>query len=553
MWQGLRLIRAVQIFWVLMRFGLDDTLFLLPFLHRLHPLHRMLPWNWFKRHEPPLGIRLRLAFEALGPVYIKFGQALATRRDLLPLDIADELAKLQDRVPPFPGAQARLIVEAAYGFPLERVFADFDEQPLGSASIAQVHPARLRNGLEVVVKVLRPGVERQVRRDLRLMYLGAWLVERLIPDGHRLRAREVIADYDHTITAELDLVQEAANASQTRRNFRNRPILYVPEVHWDLTRRNVLVMERIYGVPINDLQTLRARGVNMRYLAEMGVEIFFTQVFKHNFFHADMHAGNIFVSTENPDKPGYIAVDFGICGSLSRQDQQYIAHSIYAFFNGDYRRVAELHVASGWVGAGTRVDELEAVIRSLCEPILYRSFKDIHFSQILLRLFDMARRFDIEVQPQLVLLQKTLMQIEGLGRELYPELDLWNTAQPFMERWMHEQLGLRGVFNRLRDNLPELVESLPALPVNLDKALRRISDDQTSSDSLDGKLDRLEKHLRRGRRDSSAIVGVGLLICATLITTQAQPQTLVLGQEPVLITWVLSLLGGVFLLRSWRN
>lgn len=544
--------RAVRILWVLARHGLDEALFLIPYTAPLRPLRLLMPWAWLPRSRP-IGVRLRLAFEELGPVFIKFGQALATRRDVLPLHIADELAKLQDRVPPFSGIEAKRMIEAAYGAPVQKIFAQFDVNPMSAASVAQVHAARLKDGQEVVVKVLRPNVGVIVRRDLRLMYLGAWLIERLVPDGHRLRPVEVIADYDKTITAELDLVREAANASQTRRNFARNPILYVPRVHWELTRRNVMVMERIYGIPISDVPALKARGVNMKVLAERGVEIFFTQVFHHNFFHADMHAGNIFVNAQNPEKPSYLAVDFGICGSLAREDQQHIAHSIYAFFNGDYRRVAEVQLESGWVAPDTRLDELEAVIRALCEPILFRPFKDIHLDQLLLRLFDMARQFDMQVQPQLVLLQKTLVQIEGLGRELYPELDLWSTAKPFMERWMHRQLGLRGIAARLQENLPGLVETLPTLPVTLDRSLRALEQSRKEFEQINRELMRLQSRLGRARRRTMFVISGFALLSGAIVTNLYPGTWAYLANQLSLGAGLAGLLGVVLIVLGLRK
>jgi ubiquinone biosynthesis protein len=541
----LRILQATR---VVLRYRLDDTLFHLPPLQPFGWVRYGLPWHW-RREERPLGMRLRLALEELGPVAIKLGQALATRRDLLPLEVADELARLQDRVPPFPGTLARRILEETYGAPLERVFAEFSETPLAAASIAQVHAARLKDGREVVVKLLRPGIEQRIRQDLRVMYLLSAFIERYVPDGRRLRAREVIEDYEKTILDELDLVREGANAAQTRRNFEDRPILYVPLVHWQWTRRHVLVMERIHGIPINDIAALKARGVNFRFLAERGVEIFFTQVFRHNFFHADMHAGNIFVDTRDPARPGYIAVDFGIVGSLGSDDQRYIAHNIYAFFNGDYRRVAELHVASGWVRPDTRVEDLESVIRSLCEPILFRPFKDIHIDQLLLRLFEIARRFNMEVQPQLVLLQKTLVQIEGLGRQLYPDLDLWTTAKPFMERWMHEQLGVRGIYQQFKANLPDLAQRLPMLPLTLDHALQAITELPARQQALTQQLQRLENQRTRQRGGGWMLMGGMLLLMAGGLAGMVLGQSAAIGQN----AWpIAAILGGCGLFSLWR-
>ncbi|HEV2213570.1 MAG TPA: ubiquinone biosynthesis regulatory protein kinase UbiB, partial [Gammaproteobacteria bacterium] len=432
--------RLLRINFVLVRHGLDEIVLATHLFRPVRFLVYLSPFYWFRRRSISRGERIRRALEDLGPIFVKFGQTLSTRRDLLPLDIADELAKLQDRVPPFPGVQARRRVEEVLGGSVQELFKEFDEAPLASASIAQVHAATLHDGREVVVKVLRPGVEDLIRRDLDVLHLIAGLAEDYWSDGKRLRPREVVAEYEKTVLDELDLIREAANAAQLKRNFEGSALLYVPEVHWPLTRREVMVMERIRGVPIRDLATLRARGTDFKRLAENGVEIFFTQVFKHNFFHADMHPGNIFVDVTDPAHPRYMAVDFGIIGTLSPRDQHYLAENFLAFFNRDYRRVAELHVESGWVPAATREDEFETAIRTVCEPIFNKPLKDISFAQLLLRLFQTARRFNMEVQPQLMLLQKTLFNIEGLGRDLYPELDLWQTAKPFLEGWTRERM-----------------------------------------------------------------------------------------------------------------
>ena len=468
-----QLLRLLHINRVLVRHGLDDIVLATHLFRPVGFLRHLLPWNWMPRQRPDLsrGARIRLALEDLGPIFVKFGQMLSTRRDLLPDDIALELAKLQDQVPPFPGQQSRAIVEKAYGQPLEAVFGEFGFEPLASASIAQVHTARLHNGREVVVKVVRPGIEKTIRRDVELLYIIAGLAQRYWKEGRRLRPLEVVAEYEKTIFDELDLVREAANASQLRHNFKDSPILYVPEVFWPETRRNVLVMERVYGIPVGDIAELRRRGVDLKKLSERGVEIFFTQVFRDSFFHADMHPGNIFVNAGNPDDPRYIAVDFGIIGTLNPTDQHYLAENFLAFFHRDYRRVAELHIESGWVPAETRVDEFESAIRTVSEPIFDRPLKDISFGGFLLTLFQTARRFNMEVQPQLVLLQKTLLNIEGLGRQLYPDLDLWNTAQPFLERWMRERMSPKTMLG----NLHSQFEQLPHLANMTRDLLERMS------------------------------------------------------------------------------
>jgi ubiquinone biosynthesis protein len=409
-------------------------------------------------------VRLRLALEALGPIFIKFGQMLSTRRDLLPPDIAEELAKLQDKVPPFPGEVAKAIVEHELKKSVSELFASFDIEPLASASIAQVHAATLKDGKEVVVKVVRPDIEPIILQDIELMFMLARLLAKIHPDGRRLRPVEVVEEYRHTIIDELDLQREAANTSQLRRSFLDSGVLYVPEVFWDYTRRNVFVMERIYGIPVTDVDALRAQNTNMKLLAERGVEIFFTQVFRDSFFHADMHPGNIFVSREHPENPTYIGIDCAIIGSLSESDLYYLARNLLAIFQRDYRLVAELHVECGWVPPQTRVHDFEAAIRSVCEPVFEKPLGEISFGQLLVYLFSTARRFDMQVQPSLVLLQKTLLNIEGLGRQLYPELDLWQTAQPFLEQWLRERYSPKSFVKLMKKYAPGWLEQLPHLP-----------------------------------------------------------------------------------------
>jgi ubiquinone biosynthesis protein len=415
----------------------------------------------------PLGERIRLALEELGPIFVKFGQAISTRRDLLPRDIADELAKLQDMVPPFPAEQAIQIINGAYGRPVDEVFKRFDVEPFAAASIAQIHTAQLQSGAEVIVKLLRPGVQQQIECDLDVLKMIAGLAARYWVHGKRLHPREIVAEYEQTIIDELDLMREAANAAQLKRNFSGSDMLYVPDIYWDYCRPEVLVQERIYGIPISDMDALRAAGTNIKVLAENGVEIFFTQVFRHNFFHADMHPGNIFVIVTDPDKPKYAAVDFGIVGTLNPEDQKYLAHNFLAFFDRDYHRIAKLHIDSGWVPEGTRIDQLETAVRTVCEPIFNKPLAEISFAQVLIRLFRVAQRFNVEIQPQLILLHKTLFNIEGLGRELYPQLDLWKTAYPVLKKWMNEQVGPRAILDDLRENLPLLREALRELPVIL--------------------------------------------------------------------------------------
>lgn len=462
--------RLLFIVFTVYRFGLDE-LALSNFRQRWVKLGvRVITAG--RRLEAPRGQRLRLALEQLGPIFVKFGQVLSTRRDLIPADIADELAQLQDNVPPFPAAQARQLIEKAFGRTIEAMFASFEAEPVASASIAQVHFATLNDGREVAVKVLRPNMLSVIDDDISLMRTLALWIERLSADGKRLKPREVVAEFDNYLHDELDLVREAANAAQLRRNMEGLGLVMVPEMHWDLCTQTVIVMERMHGVPISQIQRLRDAGVDIPKLARDGVTIFFTQVFRDGFFHADMHPGNIQVSTAPATFGRYIALDFGIVGTLTEFDKEYLAQNFIAFFRRDYKRVAELHIESGWVPAGTRVDELEGAIRAVCEPHFDRPLKDISLGQVLLRLFQTSRRFNVEIQPQLVLLQKTLLNVEGLGRQLDPELDLWATAKPFLERWMNDQVGWRGLVTRLKNEAPRYVQLLPELPRLLHQALQ---------------------------------------------------------------------------------
>jgi ubiquinone biosynthesis protein len=474
------LLRVLRIQRVLVKYGLDEVI---TATHLLRPL-RFLYVFFPKRRDSnaPLGERMRLALEELGPIFVKFGQAVSTRRDLLPRDIADELAKLQDEVPPFPSDQAVRIIEDAYGKSVDEVFERFDREPLAAASIAQVHTAKIANGAEVIVKILRPGVEEQIEQDLAVLRWVAHLAAKYWEHGKRLRPLEVVSEYERTVIDELDLMREAANTAQLRRNFQGSDLLVVPDIYWDYCRPEVLVQERIYGTPISDMDTLRAAGTNIKALAENGVEIFFTQVFRHNFFHADMHPGNIFVITTDPDKPKYAAVDFGIVGTLSPEDQRYLAENFLAFFDRDYHRIAKLHIDSGWVPEGTRIDQLETAVRTVCEPIFNKPLSEISFAQVLMRLFRVARRFNVEIQPQMILLHKTLFNIEGLGRELYPELDLWKTAHPVLKKWMEDRVGPAAFISDLRENLPELREAMRELP----DAIRHLAA-QAKNDNINGR------------------------------------------------------------------
>ena len=502
-------------------------------------------------HKLPAGERLRLALEELGPVFVKFGQALSTRPDILPPEVAQELSKLQDRVPPFPGAEARAIVEKALGKPVGEIFAEFDEVPLAAASVAQVHTARLKPqgpndpGIEVVVKVLRPGVEALVERDIALLRALAEFAERWHPSGKRLRPRAVVAEYEKVIFDELDLMREGANCAQLRRNWLGSELIYHPLVFWDYTRPDVLVLERIHGVSIRELDLLRQQGANFQVLAERGVEIFFKQVFRDNFFHADMHPGNIFVDMSDPRKPSYLAVDFGIVGSLTQADQRYLAENFLAFFNRDYKKVAELHVESGWIPKGTRVEDFESAIRTVCEPIFGKPIKDISFGFFLLRLFQIARRFNYQVQPQLVLLQKTLLTIEGLGRQLYPDLDLWKTAKPIMEEWMWNRIGPSAQLARLRSQAPALADSLPELA---QRALKVLAAGPNQNGLTAENVEQLRGEIRgANRRTLFAAAGAASWVVAALLyglTAHSPPPTGVLAICAVLA------LGGAW---CWRK
>lgn len=542
-----QLLRLVHINRVLTRHGLDELVLSIHLFRPLKFLYIFAPWTWFRTLDPSRGARIRMALEDLGPIFVKFGQILSTRRDLLPDDIANELTKLQDRVPPFPNELAQSEIENAYGKPVTELFAEFEEAPLASASIAQVHAATLHDGRKVIVKVLRPGIKKTIRRDIDLLYYLAGLAERYWADGRRLRPVDVVAEYEHTILDELDLMREAANASQLRRNFAGSDMLYVPEVDWPLSRRNVMVMERIKGIPISDIAALRGAGIDLKALSERGVEIFFTQVFRHNFFHADMHPGNIFVGKDGK----YIAVDFGIMGTLGPADQRYLAENFLAFFNRDYLRVAELHVESGWVPRDTRVDEFESAIRSVCEPIFERPLKDISFGHLLLRLFQTARRFNMEVQPQLVLLQKTLLNIEGLGRQLYPDLDLWTTAKPFMERWMAEHVGVRGLLKSLRQNAPLMAEKLPEIPLLVHEVLHKARDGKLELDNSVKELKKLRKTLERNHKRNFALITGSTLVLSAAVLLGLDGRTPSFIYHIPTMSWILGGLGAIILIAAW--
>ncbi|HVS78641.1 MAG TPA: ubiquinone biosynthesis regulatory protein kinase UbiB [Steroidobacteraceae bacterium] len=512
------LARLLQIQRVLLKYGLHDFVRATHLYAPLRFLFYLSPDTWLNPHRTASpAVRLRLALEELGPIFVKFGQAVSTRRDLLPKDVADELAKLQDRVPPFPGTLARAIIERAYGQPVSQAFSEFEETPLAAASIAQVHAARLPDGKEVVVKVLRPDMRELIARDLDVLYALAELAQTYWREGRRLRPQEIVAEYEKTILDELDLMREAANASQLKRNFAGSDLLYVPEVYWDYCRLDVMVMERIRGIPISDMERLRAAGTDIKRLAENGVRIFFTQVFRHNFFHADMHPGNIFVMVDDPLRPRYAAVDFGIVGTLDPRDQHYLAENFLAVFDRDYRRVAQLHVESGWVPPTTRIDEMESAVRTVCEPIFDRPLEAISFGNILLRLFEISRRFNMELQPQLILLQKTLLNVEGLGRELYPQLDIWHTATPILREWMRERMSMRQAFRSLRIQMPELIEAARVLPTVVKGALHRAQGGMIRMRVETPEVAALRAEIRRANRRRDAFTVGSAVLLAGLV------------------------------------
>ncbi|MCH8106093.1 MAG: ubiquinone biosynthesis regulatory protein kinase UbiB [Proteobacteria bacterium] len=551
------LFRLIVINFTLARFGLDQIILSIHFFRPLRLLGLINPFNWFRSSRLSQGERLRLCIESLGPIFIKFGQLLATRRDLLPDDIVDELEKLLDQVPPFPLIQARAIVEQQLGMPIDQAFASFDDDVMASASIAQVYRAQLNSGEDVVVKIVRPNIEQLIRQDIEVLNLLAGMADRYWDEAKRVKPLQIVREFEKTLFNELDLVREAANANELRRHFEDSNDLYVPKVYWDYCRSRVMVIERIDGIPVSDIEQLKAHNIDLEVLSRKGVEVFFTQVFINNYFHADMHPGNIFVSRENPEDPKYIAIDFGIMGSLSTQDQRYLAENFVAFFNRDYRRVAELHVDSGWVDRDTRIDEFEAAIRTVCEPMFQRPLAEISFGQLLLRLFQTARTFNMEIQPQLLLLEKTFLHIEGLGRHLYPQLDLWDTAKPFLERWLSDQLGIRALIKGLKRNLPYIAENLPDLPQLAFKTLQKIANDELRIEWESKEVESLRQEMRQAnQRSIRAIVGTGFVISASIIAALDGLAPVMVGSGQFLmplVSWVLLIPGLYLLLRSWRE
>ena len=546
--------RLIQINHVLSRHRLDDIIQTTHLIRPLRYLSYLSPYRLTHSNKVPRGERLRLALEELGPIFVKFGQLLSTRRDLLPDDIADSLAKLQDQVAPFSNAQALSLIKEAYGEEnISHFFSRIDEDPLASASIAQVHAGQLIDGSEVILKLVRPNIENTIKHDVGLLYTIAGLAERFWSEGKRLRPTAVVAELEKNLLDELDMLREASSASQLKRNFEDTDILYIPDINWSLTKSKLLVQERVYGIPIGDIDALKAKNVNLARLAEIGVEIFFTQIFKHSFFHADMHPGNIMVDATDPDNPKYIAIDFGIMGTLAPDDQRYLADNFLAFFNHDYRRVAELHIQSGWVPAETRLDEFEAAIRSVCEPIFAKPLKEISFGQLLLRLFQTARRFNMEVQPQLVLLQKTLLNIEGLGRQLYPDLDLWQTAKPILEQWMKEKASPQAAFKTLQQEAPNWLHTLPTLPRLIQDIGQQVQEGKLKVQLSSKDLEKIQQEIRKSsQRTTTTISGAAFIIAAVIIKAFDSGEVIMVAETPIL-SYLLGISGVLLLLSSFKK
>lgn len=547
-------LRLLAIQRVLISHGLDEIIFATHLLRPVRFLFYILPWNWFSKNKQKRAVRMRLMLDELGPIYVKLGQILSTRRDLIPEDIADEFAKLQDNVAPFPGEIARKIIEDAYGCNISDVFLKFNEVPLASASVAQVHSATLKDGRDFIIKVIRPGIEKLIRKDLDLLQLLAEKAERYNKNAKSLKFTGVVKEFEKTIFNELDLQREASNASQLYRNFRDERRYHVPRIDWELTRRNVLAIERIEGISIRDINALKVASIDLKCLAEFVVEIFFTQVFRDNFFHADMHPGNIFiVPGKEKELPIIKVIDFGIMCSLTEYDQHYLADNLVAFLNRDYNRVAVLHIKSGWVPSETRVDELEGAIRTVCEPLLDRPIHEISLGELLQRLFQIARSFDVEILPQLVLLQKTIINIEGIVRQLHPHLDLWETARPEMERWMSERMGVKGLIKGTILNLPRIIERLPELPNRAIDLIDKIYDGKIEMENKSEEIHKLREEMKiYNRKTILSVIGSGLILSSSIIYALNNTTHGAMISVP-LASWVLGLFGLIFIYISWRE
>ena len=547
-------LRLLAIQRVLISHGLDEIIFATHLLRPVRFLFYILPWNWFSKNKQKRAVRMRLMLDELGPIYVKLGQILSTRRDLIPEDIADEFAKLQDNVAPFPGEIARKIIEDAYGCNISDVFLKFNEVPLASASVAQVHSATLKDGRDFIIKVIRPGIEKLIRKDLDLLQLLAEKAERYNKNAKSLKFTGVVKEFEKTIFNELDLQREASNASQLYRNFRDERRYHVPRIDWELTRRNVLAIERVEGISIRDINALKVASIDLKCLAEFVVEIFFTQVFRDNFFHADMHPGNIFVVPgKEKELPIIKVIDFGIMCSLTEYDQHYLADNLVAFLNRDYNRVAVLHIKSGWVPSETRIDELEGAIRTVCEPLLDRPIHEISLGELLQRLFQIARSFDVEILPQLVLLQKTIINIEGIVRQLHPHLDLWETARPEMERWMSERMGVRGLIKGTILNLPRVIERLPELPNRAIDLIDKIYDGKIEMENKSEEIHKLREEMKiYNRKTILSVIGSGLILSSSIIYALNNTTHGAMISVP-LASWVLGLFGLIFIYISWRE
>ena len=549
-----KFLRLLAIQRVLISHGLDEIIFATHLLRPVRFLFYILPWNWFSKNKQKRAVRMRLMLDELGPIYVKLGQILSTRRDLIPEDIADEFTKLQDNVAPFPGEIARKIIEDAYGCNISDVFLKFNEVPLASASVAQVHSAILKDGRDFIIKVIRPGIEKLIRKDLDLLQLLAEKAERYNKNAKSLKFTGVVKEFEKTIFNELDLQREASNASQLYRNFRDECRYHVPRIDWELTRRNVLAIERVEGISIRDINALKVASIDLKCLAAFVVEIFFTQVFRDNFFHADMHPGNIFVVPgKEKESPIIKVIDFGIMCSLTEHDQHYLADNLVAFLNRDYNRVAVLHIKSGWVPSETRTDELEGAIRTVCEPLLDRPIHEISLGELLQRLFQIARSFDVEILPQLVLLQKTIINIEGIVRQLHPHLDLWETARPEMERWMSERMGVRGLIKGTILNLPRVIERLPEFPNRAIDLIDKIYDGKIEMENKSEEIHKLREEMKiYNRKTILSVIGSGLILSSSIIYALNNTTHGAMISVP-LASWVLGLFGLIFIYISWRE
>ena len=546
-------LRLLAIQKVLISHGLDEIIFATHLLRPIRFIFYILPWNWFSKNKQTRAVRIRLMLEELGPIYVKLGQILSTRRDLIPEDIADEFAKLQDNVTPFSGKIARKIIEDAYGSKIDDVFLEFNEIPLASASVAQVHSATLKDGRDFIIKVIRPGIELVIKRDLDLLHLLAKKAERYNKNAESLKFTGVIKEFEKTIFNELDLQREASNASQLYRNFENENRYCVPKIDWELTKRNVLAIERVEGIPIRDISALKAADIDLKSLAEFGVKIFFTQVFRDNFFHADMHPGNIFVSPgKKAELPVIKVIDFGIMCSLTEFDQHYLADNLVAFLNRDYHRVAVLHIQSGWVPRETRVDELEGAIRTICEPLLDRPIHEISLGELLQRLFQVARSFDVEIMPQLILLQKTIINIEGIARQLYPELDLWETARPEMERWMSERMGAKGFIKGAMLNLPRVIERLPGLPNKIIDLIDKLYEGKIEMENKSYEIKKLRKEMKiYNRKIIISVTGSGFILSSSIIYAMNNTAHGTIISIPI-ASIILGFFGLFFVFLAWK-